>query len=494
MAQTRTLVAEPRRRVVFIVSLMATFIAAVEGPIVGTAMPTIVANLSGFNLFSWVYAVYFLSMAVSVPLYGRLADLFGRKRVYFAGTAIWLVGTTLCGFAPTMLSLVLFRVVQGLGTGAILLIPLIVLGDIYTPAERARMQGYYQLVVGISGVAAPALGSFIVQKLHWSLIFWVNLPVGIATIVMYQLFLHEQMSRHEHQLDLLGAALLLIGIGAAMLAFMQAPTLGTASVPIAFLGVVVLALLVLHERRAPEPIVPYRLWRNRIIMLANLCTFGIFVTLMGVAVSLPVYVQGVLDKGPTGAGLALGCLAVSWPLGTFASAFVMNRTSYRMSAVTGGVLLVVATGMLSLLQPANGIAWVFAGALTLAFGMGFCSSAFLVSVQASVDRNERGAATGSLMFMRLLGQCVGSTLFGAIVNLGVSRRLDGAGEAVRQLLTPTRQGLDAAQIAQLQGGLADAVHEVYIVVLMVAILTLAMAVLYPAAASPTQPALHARSA
>ena len=489
MVQMQTLLAAPDRRRLLTASLMATAMASFEGSIVGTAMPTIVASLGEFNLFSWVFAVYFLMMAVSVPLYGRFADLFGRKRVIFAGLAISLVGTTLCGFAPTMLDLVLFRAVQGLGAGAVLLLPLIILGDIYTPVERAGLQGYYQLAFGISALAATALGSFIAQKLHWSLVFWVYLPLGGAIIVMYKLFLHEQIIRRERQLDLLGAALLVVGIGAVMLAFMQARTLGTGSLPIAFLGVVVLALLILHERRMPEPIVPYRLWRNRIIVLANLCTFGFFVTLMGVAVSLPTYVQGVLDGSPTGAGFALGCLAVSWMCGSFATAFVMTRTSYRTSAIIGGVLVVVATGMLSLSRPANGIAWVFAGSLTLGLGMGFSAPAFLLSVQASVDWKERGAATGSLMFMRLLGQCVGAALFGAIVNFGVSRRLGEAGEAVSRLLTPTtRQGLDAAQIAKLQAGLADAVHEVYLVVFMLATLMLAMSVLYPAGVSPTQPA------
>jgi MFS family permease len=175
-----------RRRLILAASLMATFMVAVESTIVATAMPTIVADLGGFRLFSWVFAAYLLAQAVSVPLYGRLADLYGRKRVFFCGAGIFLLGTTLCGFARSMPVLVLFRAVQGLGGGGgIQPISATVLGDIYSPAERARVQAYSSTVFGVSAIAGPALGALIVEHLHWSLVFWVNLPVGAAAILMY---------------------------------------------------------------------------------------------------------------------------------------------------------------------------------------------------------------------------------------------------------------------------------------------------------------------
>ncbi|MGH7037556.1 MAG: MDR family MFS transporter [Stellaceae bacterium] len=489
-AENAPAIARARRRLVLAASLMATFMAAVESTIVATAMPTIVADLGGFRLFSWVFTAYLLTMAVSVPLYGRLADLYGRKRVFFAGTGIFLVGTTLCGFATTMMALVLFRALQGIGAGAITPITSTIVGDIYTPAERARVQGYISSVFGVSAVAGPALGAFIVENLHWRLVFWINLPIGLLSILMYGMFLHEKLTPRPHRIDYPGSVLLALGVGAVMLALVQAQAFGASGVAaLAVLGVAALVLLALHERRASEPIVPYRLWCNRLIALGNLGAFGTFMAMMGVSAFLPPYIQGVLGRSAGVAGFALGVQSVSWTLATFATAWIMNRTSYRASAIVGGVLLAVSGAMLALLQPASGILWVVAASLMMGLGIGFCNPAFLVSIQASVGWGERGAATGSFMFMRTLGSSWGAALFGAIINFGVYRRLPGAGDAVNRLMEPgLRHGLGAGEIARLTAAVAGALHEVYLVVALIAALVLAIALFYPAGLSPTRPA------
>ena len=491
--QTSPAIAASRRRLILAASLMATFMAAVESSIVATAMPTIVGDLGGFRLFSWVFAAYLLAMAVSVPVYGRLADLYGRKRVFFAGTGIFLVGTTLCGFASSMPALVLFRAVQGLGGGAIQPISVTVLGDIYTPAERARVQAYSSSVFGVSAIVGPALGAFIVEHLHWWLVFWINLPIGVAAILMYALFLHERLQPREHRIDYLGGVLLALGVGAVMLALVQARTLGLRSVPLAVCGLAALALLAMHERRMPEPIVPYRLWRNRVIALGNLGTFGTGAAMMGVSAFLPTYVQGVMGQSPGVAGFALGCQSVSWTFGTLAAARVMIRASYRMSAVIGGVLLVAGGVMLALLQPASGIAWAVVASLVIGLGIGFCNPVYLVSTQASVGWEERGAATGSVMFMRMLGSSWGAALLGAILNFGVYRRLPDTGDAVNRLLEPAlRHGLGTQQIARLTAAVAASLHEVYLVVALIAAATLAVSLFYPGRLSPIRPAARGR--
>ncbi len=468
---------------------MATFMAAVESTIVATAMPTIVADLGGFRLFSWVFAAYLLTMAVSTPIYGRLADLYGRKRVFFAGAAIFLVGTTLCGFAPTMAALVFFRALQGLGAGAIQPIASTIVGDIYTPAERARVQGYVSSTFGISAIVGPALGAFIVEDLHWSLVFWVNLPIGAASILMYALFLRERVRPREHRIDLLGAILLALGVGAAMLALVQSETLGKgAGAGFALIGAAALGWLFVHERRAAEPIVPVQLWKRRVIALGNLGTFAIGAAMMGVSAFLPTFVQGAMGRSAAVAGFALGCQSVSWTLGTFATARVMIRTSYRLAAVIGGLTMLLGALLLALLEPGSGIFLAFAGSLMMGLGIGFSSPAFLVSIQASVGWEERGAATASIMFMRVLGQSLGAAIFGAIVNLGLSERLPHAGSAVNRLLEPAlRRSLGAQEIARLGTAVAAAIHEVYLIIIGIAAATLLVSLFFPAGLSPIRP-------
>ncbi|MGE0257834.1 MAG: MDR family MFS transporter [Alphaproteobacteria bacterium] len=484
--EARPAVAVSRRGLVLTAALMATFMPAVESTIVATAMPTIVSDLGGFSLFSWVFAVYLLAMAVTVPVYGRLADIYGRRIVFFAGTGIFLAGTTLCGFAGSMTALILFRALQGLGAGAIQPIASTIVGDIYTPTERARVQGYVSSVFGVSAIAGPLLGAFIVEHLHWSLVFWVNLPVGAASIAMFARYLREPPGRREHRIDWLGAALLTVGVGAAMLALVQARGLGAGGVAaVAALAVATLALLAAHERRVPEPIVPFRLWRSRVIAAANLGTFGTGAAMMGVSAFLPAYVQGVMGRAPAVAGFALGCQSVSWTLATFLAARLMIHGSYRLSAASGALALLIGGSMLSLLTPQSSIALAAGGSLVMGIGMGLCNPAFLVSIQASVGWGQRGAATGGNMFMRMLGQSTGAALFGAIVNFGVHARLPDAGDAVNRLLDPElRVALGAAEEARLTEAFAAAVHNVYLVVIAVAAATLAVALAFPAGLGP----------
>ena len=217
--------APTRRTLVLAACLMATFMAAVESSIVATAMPTIVADLGGFNLFAWVFAVYLLTQAVSIPVYGRLADMYGRKKVFYAGAGLFLVGSTLCGFAGNMATLILFRALQGFGAGGVQPISTTILGDIYAPTERAHVQGLVSGVFGIAAVLGPLLGAFLVEQVSWQLVFWVNLPIGIAAIVMIAIFLQESPEQHRRRIDALGSLLLLLAITALMLVLVQGSSL-----------------------------------------------------------------------------------------------------------------------------------------------------------------------------------------------------------------------------------------------------------------------------
>ncbi|MBV8737461.1 MAG: MFS transporter [Alphaproteobacteria bacterium] len=487
--QHRPTVVVPHRGMVLLAALIATFMAAVESSIIATAMPTIVGDLGGFRLFSWVFAAYLLTMAVTVPVYGRLADLYGRKRIFFVGTGIFLVGTTLCGLARTMIALVAFRALQGIGAGAIQPIASTVVGDIYTPAERARVQGYLSSVFGVSAIIGPALGAFLVEHVHWALVFWVNLPIGAISIAMFAAYLPEQVERRRRHIDYLGAVMLIVGVGAPMLALVQARSLdGGSLVALVGFGLAVLVFLFVHETREPEPMVPFRLWRNRVIALSNLGIFGTGSTMMAISAFLPTYVQGVMGRSPSVAGLVLGCMSVSWMFASFAAGRLMIRTSYRLSAALGAVALVIGAAMLTRLQPSSGVAWAAGGSLVMGIGMGACNTAFLVSIQASVGWNERGVATGANMFMRILGQSFGAALGGAILNFGVFRRVPDAGDAVNRLLQPAlRHSLGAAEIARLTGAVAASLHEVYLVATLTALATLAISLAFPAGLSPLRP-------
>src|SRR5262245_10864737 len=331
----------PRRALVLAAAMMAIFMAAVESTIVATAMPSIVADLGGFSLFSWVFTAYMLTQAVSIPIYGRLADLHGRKPVFFAGTSVFLVASTLCGFAHTMPVLVSLRALQGLGAGAIQPIATTIVGDIYTPAERARVQGYISGVFGVSAIIGPALGAFLVQHGSWPIIFWINLPIGLAAFVMFALFLHERLEPRPHHVDYLGSALLALGAGAPMMALVQSATLTRVTmIALLAVGVVALTVLVLHERRTAEPMLAHRLWRNRFIAIGNLGAFTLGALMMGVTAFLPTYVQAVLGESASSAGLVLTGMSIAWTLASIVGGRLMIRTSYRTTATLGAVALV----------------------------------------------------------------------------------------------------------------------------------------------------------
>lgn len=488
--EPRPSVVVPRRGMVLAAALMATFMAAVESSIVATAMPTIVGDLGGFSLFSWVFAAYLLAMAVTIPVYGRLADIYGRKRVFFTGAGIFLLGTGLCGLAGNMVMLVLFRAVQGLGAGAIQPIASTIVGDIYTPAERARVQGYISSVFGCSAIVGPALGAFLVEHAHWSFVFWINLPIGAASVAMFALFLHERVERRPHRIDYLGAVLLIAGITALMLALVGADRLGGAATAVLVAGGGgALAVFAVHESHTPEPMTPLRLWRNRVIALSNFGVFGTGASMIGVSAFLPTYVQGVMGRSPGTAGFALGCMSVSWMFASMAAGRLMIRTSYRLTAAIGGLALVAGAVMLTSLQPTSTAWWAAAGSLVMGIGMGCCNTAFLVALQASVGWGERGVATASNMFMRMIGQSVGAASYGAVLNFGLHRRLPGAGDAVNRLLDPaTRQSLGVDEISRLAGAVDAALHNVHLIVVLIAAATLALTFWFPAGLSPIRPA------
>jgi len=454
--------------------MMAIVLTATEGSIVATAMPTIVADLGGFHLFSWAFAAFLLTQAVSIPIYGRLADLDGRKPVFFAGTSVFLAASLLCGLAWGMGPLIFFRALQG--AGAIQPIATTIVGDIYTPAERARIQGYLSGVFGLAAIFGPPLGAFLVEHVSWSFVFWINVPIGVASFAMLNRFLPERPEVRRHRIDYAGSALLTLGTGALMLVLIEAQSLSGATILVFTAGgALALIALAANENRAAEPIFPAALWRNRVIALGNLGGWA-----MGGSV--------------LSAGLALGASSMSWAFASFAAGRLMVRTSYRRAAVIGGLSLVAGALLLVALDPLRGLAWAVAGSFVIGIGMGFCNTAFVVAIQASVGWTERGVATSSYMFMRIVGQSVGAAVFGAVLNFGLHSRAPEAADSVNRLLDPgLRHSLSTAELAHLSNAIASSLQLVYIIAGLAAVVTLALACALPAALSPTRP-LDSRSA
>ena len=475
-----------RRRWIMTAAMMAMFMAAVESTIVSTAMPTIVATLGDFHLLSWVFAAYLLTQAVTIPVYGRLADLYGRKRVLIIGAGIFLAGSALCGFAWNMPALIAFRGLQGLGAGAIMPVATTIVGDIYSPTDRGRVQGTISALWGVAAVSGPLLGAFLVQQVGWPTVFWVNLPVGVASILVLTLALRERRPPRPHSVDYLGSLLLMAGSSALILALVQAQRLG-AEIVAALLAVaaVALVLLIRHERRHPEPMMPLELWRLRVIAAVNLGAFAIGAVMMATVVFVPTYVQGVMGRSAVLAGFALTAMSMGWPVASTLAGRLVNRTSYRAMMLLCGVSLVLGAAMLIAMGPSSGPIWAGGAAFLTGLGMGFGNTVIILAAQSSVPWQQRGIATSMGLFMRMLGQSVGAAIFGGILNLGLARLLPGAGDVVERLMEPgQRASLGAANTARLAQAVAEALHQVYLVAGVLALAALALAFFFPAGTNP----------
>ncbi|MBN8929545.1 MAG: hypothetical protein BGO51_25080 [Rhodospirillales bacterium 69-11] len=480
---------------VLVACLLATFISAVESTIVATAVPTIVASLEGFDLFGWVFAMYFLTQAVGIPVYGRLADRYGRRPVFFAGTGLFLIGSLCCGLSGSMVALILCRGLQGLGAGAVQPIAATILGDLYGPTERAKVQGLVAAVYGFAALAGPSLGAFLIDLFDWPAVFWINLPIGLAAIALVGVSLKETAARPVHPVDWIGSLLLLVSGGALMLALVQDALLTPLELgAVATIGGATAVVLIWHERRVPEPMLAYELWRQRVIAVGSLGSGFCGALLMGVAAFLPTYVQGVMGRTPVAAGAVLGAMSVGWSVASFATAPLMRRRSVRDIALSGGACMLAGTGMLLGLSPASGIWWPAAASLLMGAGMGLCTTVFIVAVQGSVAWNQRGAATCSLMSLRVIGQSLGVVGGASVLNASVAAIDPGvADSALDRLLDPAgRASLGPEELADLTDVVARALHDTHLLAMGFAAATLAVALWLPrglrAVPKPTPPA------
>ncbi|HEX2090809.1 MAG TPA: MFS transporter [Longimicrobiaceae bacterium] len=474
------------RSLVFSALLLAMFMAAIEGTIVATAMPSIAAELGGFSFYSWVFSSYLLMQAVSIPIFGKLSDLVGRKPVFILGVAVFLGGSVLCGFARSMGTLVAFRFLQGLGAGAVQPVTTTLIGDLYPLEERGRVQGYISGLWGTASIVGPLAGGLVVHGAGWPWIFWANVPLGLTAIALVTLYLHEGVEPEERSVDYAGAVMLLAGVGPLMLALTQAGSWGAGAVlPLLAVSAGAFALFVRRERRAPDPLMHLELWSSPLIRYANLATLGSGVMMIGVITFLPTYVQGVLGGSALLAGFTLSAMTLGWPLAAFMAGPRIARVGVRGMVRGGGVALLLGSLLIALLS-ARGVAPSGAGSFLLGVGMGLLGTTTVVAIQSSVPWSQRGVTTASNMLMRILGNALGAAFFGGVLNWGMSRYLarEGLGgrvslDDIQELMgregVPHAAPLDAEVLAQLREGLSGSLHVVFWGIALLGLVTLLVA-------------------
>ena len=406
--------------------LLATFISAIEGTIVATAMPSIVGQLGGFTYYSWVFSAFLLAQSTTTVIYGKLADLFGRKPTLIAGIVLLLAGSLLCGFAWSMTSLVVFRLLQGLGAGAINPITITVIGDLYKLEERGRVQGMTASVWAISAVLGPLAGGLIVDHFSWAWIFWLNLPIGLVAIIGLALFLHEKVETHRARIDYVGSLLFCVSIGSLLVLLTKIDAPAWQLVTLGALFVATGAAFLAHERRTPEPIVSIELWARPLLATSNMASLLAGMVLIGLTTVLPIYVQGVLGRSPVVAGSTLSSLVIGWPLAVMLSSRLYRAFGIRRTLRAGSVLFPVGAAFLLFLSPASSPRVAAAGSFLMGFGMGVLSITSIALVQDSVEWSKRGSATASLIFARSLGSTIGATAMGALLNIGIAHYGTGA--------------------------------------------------------------------
>jgi EmrB/QacA subfamily drug resistance transporter len=474
------------REVVFIAMMLAIFMVSIEATIVATAMPTIVGDLGGLRYFSWVFGAYLLTQAVTIPIYGRLADFFGRKALLISAIVVFLIGSTLSGLAHDMLALILFRGLQGIGAGGVQPVAITIVGDMYVGRERARVQGILSSMWAFAAVIGPLLGAFLVQHIGWPVIFWINVPFGIGCIAVLLRAYRENVDRIAHKIDYAGATLLALGIGTLMFVLVNSGNMPIAlALPLAVFAVVALGLLIVHEMRADEPMMPLFLYRIRVIKVANFGNFCIGAMIMGVSAFMPTYVQGAMGESAVVAGLVLGSMFIGWTPGSIIGAQLQLRTSYRFTAIAGSIPILIGSLLLVTLRSDSSIAHAAAGVIALGLGFGLVNSVFVIATQSAVGWDQRGAATSSNQFLRQIGQAIGSAAFGAIFNIGVYSRIPDAGNTVAALMDPVKRALLAPlDVARDAHAIALSLHDVYVILCCLAVVEFVLVLTLPSKARP----------
>lgn len=485
-------VPNPKGRGWILAALMLTMaLAAMDSTIVATAIPQIVGDLGGFSLFSWLFSIYLLIQTITIPIYGKLADIYGRKPILIYGVVVFLLGSAACAGAWNMVSLIAFRGLQAVGAGAIMATVNTIASDIYTLEERAKIQGWLSSVWGVSAILGPTIGGALADYASWRWIFLINIPIGIGSIVMISIFLKENKPIKYAAIDWLGALALLITGGFIMFGLMQGGQswawISYETLIFICIATILVFVTINIESRAENPILPRWVWRKRVLVGANLATIGMGCMTMVPNMFLPIFAQSVIGVGAITAGFILASMSITWPISSSLSGNLYLRIGFRNTALCGIFIVIIAASCF-LFMAYPGAVWTLVTIqLLIGAGFGLISTPLMVGVQSTVDWGKRGVVTGASMFSRYFGQSLGAAVFASIFNAVLFNKLHEAPEHLQSALPKANEVVEVLQSAHsddnvqsyLQHAFFDSTHTVYMGLLIVGLLTLTVLLLTP---------------
>ncbi len=464
-----------RNRILLVTAgiMLSLFLASMESTVVATAMPTIVGQLGGLEHYSWVFSAYMLTSTTTVPLYGKLSDLYGRRKLYVAAMALFLLGSILSGQAQSMTQLILARGLQGVGAGGIMPLAFILIGEMFTLEQRARMQGFFSGVWGVSSIVGPLLGGFLVDQLSWRWVFYVNIIPGLLAAALVAFAWRDQLHGHgKPVVDYAGAGLLTAGVVTLLLGLME---YGTSSSWILIGASFVLFLALLWvENRAADPILPLHLFRERLFTIS--ITHGILTgwAMFGSISFIPLFVQSVLGTSATQAGITIAPMLLGWVGASIVGTRLLLKVGYRRLAILGTAFLVIGSFLMSRVD-ANINQYVLMSFVTLmGIGMGFAIPPFLIAVQTTVERRYLGTATSTMQFSRSIGGTLGVSVMGAALSTRLASNLSASGldlDLVTQLLNPL-PGSETVIDQGVRIAVANAINLVFVIAFVAALLGL----------------------
>ncbi|MGW6915432.1 DHA2 family efflux MFS transporter permease subunit [Kitasatospora sp. NPDC054939] len=448
--------------------LLAMLLAALDQTIVSTALPTIVGDLGGLEHLSWVVTAYLLASTAATPLWGKLGDMYGRKRFFQASVVIFLLGSVLCGIAQNMGELIAFRALQGLGGGGLMVLSQAIVGDLVSPRDRGKYQGVFGAVFGVTSVLGPLLGGVFVDNLSWRWVFYINLPIGVVALAAIAVALHTTEVKRRHRIDYPGT--LLIAAVATCLVLMT--SLGGTTwawgswqiVGLGVLGAVLLVAFVLVERVAAEPVLPLQLFRSRTFSLVSAISFVVGFAMFGALTFLPTFLQVVMEVSPTMSGLHMLPMVLGMLVTSIGSGQIVARTGhYRIFPILGTAVTALGLWLLSLMDEHTGTTVTSLSFLVFGLGLGLVMQVLVLIVQNSVGYQDLGVATAGATFFRSIGASFGVSVFGTVFASGLEDRLPGAlsGLPLPPGFDPASITADPSAVAALPEAVQEAVHHAY---------------------------------